>query len=123
MRYEIDKDIFDQIFYSDDYQEFLNQNPYFCNNYFQKEKTINLCKQKEEQVITPCTTKREFKNFLMLTWLELYLPGFETKYQKFQYSDPNLTPVQKIDELLGYYSDCGITDICEIPKKGIRRKF
>lgn len=121
--YEIDRDTFHQIFGSDDYNKFLERNSSFCNVHFEKEKYIKNVKQTEDKIITPCTTTREFKNFLMLTWLELYLPRFEIKYQRFQYSDPNLSIVQKIDELLEFYSNCGITNICEIPKKSMRRKI
>lgn len=56
-----------------------------------------------------------------LVWMEMYLPRFEKKYGKFNYSSESISNKQKCQELLDYFGNiCGINKVEEIYKRGRR---
>lgn len=125
----IDEDTFHQICGNDNYDSFLKDNPSFCLDFFRtnkdysKEKAsscVDSTDAKKDDKKQSCTSTEDFKNFMMLTWLELYLPRYEFKYGLFEYSDSNLSSKEKISELLDYYGKHGITNIEQIRKNSIK---
>lgn len=125
MKYPIDEDTFSQIFGSEsDYDTFLKENPVFTRDEsVKKEKKKKTTSEWKSDNIKSIHSIDDFYQFLYLTWLELYLPRYELKYGEFQYSKDSeeMTNLEKINELLDYFVDCGVgTNIEEIRKSSFR---
>lgn len=110
MKYPIDEDVFLQIFGSkSDYKYFLKENSSTSKDIFAKKGKKQVPNWKSDN-IRAIHSIDDFYHFLYLTWLELYLPRYELKHGEFQYSqDPEkMTNLEKINELLDYFVECGV---------------
>ena len=114
----------------DNYENFIESNPivtdfssWLKKNNKKDEEKIEIKKNKLEEQLKK---DEDYRYFMYLYWLELYLPRFEMRYGQFNYSNSELSNKQKCVELLHYYeTECGIKKVEEIfkrkPHRGILR--
>ena len=106
----------------DEYDEYIKTNPISTDisSWLKKKSKIDEEKIEVRQAKLDVQLEKDddYKYVIELIWMEMYLPRFEMKYGKFNYSEKATTNKTKCEELLHYYAyTCGLKNIKEIYKK------